>query len=698
MIVERHPATLLTLFCLCLLLRQPARAGESPEQDPGSLRMSDVTAGRLLLPSSTPGRYQPLPTLHTDVHMRISGVVASVSVKQRFHNPGTAWVEGVYVFPLPERAALHRLRMHIGERVIDGVVQEKKLAQKTYRKARRAGKRASLVEQERPNIFTASVANIGPGEEVIIELEYNESVRYVDGRFRLRFPTVVGPRFIPGQAVTESVETSGRGWALDTDVVPDASRITPPVLPPGRGRINPLALTVELAAGVPLARIASSYHRMRFEQGADGVHFGRLEEPEYADRDFELSWIPELGHAPRAAAFLESRGGDTYALIVAMPPRETVVTPEIKARELILVIDTSGSMAGRSIAQAIPAAHYALKQLRSKDRFNIIQFNSMTGSLFDRPQPVTQHTLAAARHYLDRLQARGGTHMAPALRLALATGPEDAHVRQVVFMTDGAVGNERQLFDILRSQLGETRLFTVGIGSAPNSYFMRRAAEFGRGTHTYIGASEEVNEKMAVLFNKIRYPLLTDIRLDWNTGGAVETWPRTVPDLYAGEPVVVSARLRGGAPGNVVVSANLGDRPWRLRLPLQAGAGGRALSILWARNKIAGLMNQQLGGESSDDTRQRVIELGLMFNLVSRYTSLVAVDTTPVRPRDQSLVNRPLPTNLPHGWSYAHVFGALPRTASAAPWHLLLGVTLLTLALALLWWLRFGPRWFMPAV
>ena len=691
----RRSYNLIALSFACLLLWQPVQAGYNPEQDLDELRMSEVTAGRLLLPSSTPGRYRPLPTLHTDVHMRVSGAVASVTIRQRFYNPGDDWVEGIYVFPLPEQAAVHRMRMHVGERVIEGLVKEKQEAKRTYQNAKAAGKRASLVEQERPNIFTTSVANIGPKEEILVEMEYVESVRYIDHRFRLRFPTVVGPRFIPGQPIKENSHPSGSGWAFDSDVVPDASHITPPVLPPGRGKINPLTMTVELDAGMPLHKLISSYQRMQFKQRDDGVYVGKFDEREFADRDFELVWIPELGHAPRAAVFIEQRNNDHYALLLAMPPKTESSQVSAFPRELILVIDTSGSMAGRSIKQAVPAAHYALDQLNTGDRFNVIQFNTHTESLFIHPKAVDPLTLSEAHRYLDRLRATGGTQMLPALQQALAEAPSQTSedektqsklLRQIVFITDGAVGNEKQLFNFIRAGLGNSRLFTVGIGSAPNSYFMRRAAEFGRGTFTYIGKPEEVHDKMATLFNKIRYPVLMDIRIEWSENESLETWPQQFPDLYLGEPVVVSAKLNHEG-GNAILRGMLGTRPWQFELSLRNAVGRGGISTLWARNKIKGLMDQQLGEQSSPQIRKQVVDLGIDFNLVSKYTSLVAVDMTPARPRSESLHSKAMPTNLPHGWSYPHVFGQLPRTASAAPWHTLVGVLLLLLAAGfLIWW------------
>jgi len=683
---RRAPAV---IACLLLFLWPAARAIASAANEPGTLTLGEVSAGRLLLPASEPGRYRPVPLLHTDAYLRITGMVADVRVVQRFHNHGNDWVEGIYVFPLPEDAAVHRLLMHVGVRVIEGVVRERAEARRAYTQAKRAGKKASLVEQERPNVFTTSVANIGPGDEITIELHYVEALHYAGGRFGLRLPLVVGPRFIPGEPLAESVQPApaGSGWAFDTNVVPDASRITPPVAPPGADPVNPVSIRVDLAAGFPLARVESKFHAMDFHAGTGGMLRGQLAAGAIADRDFELEWIPQAGHAPRAAAFVEEREGHHYAQVMVMPPAPDSAELERPARELILVIDTSGSMEGLSIGQAVASAHFALGQLSGRDAFNLIQFNSTTESLFAAPRPATPENLALAAEWLSGLRAEGGTQMAPALQAALLGDGRNGRVRQVVFLTDGAVGNEEQLFEIIRRQLGQARLFTVGIGSAPNSFFMNRAAGFGRGTYTYVGKLEDVQARMGELFTRISAPVLTDIEVVWPGAGEVESWPRPVPDLYLGEPLTVFARL-DARPGATEIRGRLGSRPWTFRLPLQGAAGGAGVSTLWARQKIRSLMDEQLGGQSSAEIRRTVVDLGVAFNLVTRYTSLVAVDVTPARPAAESLRPAALPTNLPHGWSYAHVFGGLPATAAGVAWHLWLAALLLMLAGVL--WLRAG--------
>ena len=488
------------------------------DQENAQTTPHDVTQGTLLFRTSTDDRLFPAPTLRTDVHIFVTGLVARSTVRQEFQNPGSEWAEGIYVFPLPETAAVDHLRMRIGDRVIKGMIQERAQARKTYAKAKGEGKKASLIEQERANIFTTSVANIGPNERISVEIEYQETVHVEGEQFSLRFPMVVGPRYIPGAETTGqafSPEPDGHGWARNTDQVPDASRITPPVQEPQDGPLNPTSLTITLAPGFPLARVFSRYHdidQTEHTEHEDKHYTIRLEEHHIpADRDFELTWEPKAGHAPHATMFQEQHGTHTYFLLMVTPPAPVFSSQLTVSRDVTFVIDTSGSMHGTSIEQAKLALQLALTRLKTKDRFNIIQFNHDAHSLFPSTQPVTPQAIRQAARYIARLEAEGGTEMLPALQQALQTRETHTKLRQVIFITDGQVGNEAALFRLIEQQLGPTRLFTVGIGSAPNSYFMRHAAKFGRGTFTYIGHHREVQEKMGQLFEKLEHPIVTDI-------------------------------------------------------------------------------------------------------------------------------------------------------------------------------------------
>ncbi len=656
-------------------------AGRLPASGaPGApVRMSDVHAGSLLLATEVDGVYLPAPVVDTDVVLRVSGPIVRAEVHQRFYNPTSEWVEGVYVFPLPELAAVDGLRMVIGRRVIEGEIREREEAARVYQAARAEGRRAGLVEQERPNLFTTSVANLGPDEVVEVVLRYQQEARWDAGHFSLRFPMVAGPRYVPPGSLAPTPTVGGFVDAALRSTVPssspaviDAYRISAPVARPEDGPINPVSLRVELDAGFPVDRLGSPSHELDVSRGPGRtLRVGLAHAPVPADRDFVLEWAPAVGRDPGATVFTEDVGGERYALVMVVPPSGAAGPP--LPRETVFVIDTSGSMEGDSIAQAKAALLSALDRLRPEDRFNVIRFSDDAEPLFGASLPAGPGALEEARQFVAGLAADGGTEMLPALQLALA-GPETPGVvRQVIFITDGGVADEDELFRAIIEQLGSSRLFTVGIGSAPNAHFMRRAAEAGRGTFTYVGEVSEVGRDMAELFAKLESPVLTGLELTWSDP-AVETWPERVPDLYRGEPLVVAARLPGGGGGTVEIRGSRGGVPWRAVERLGGGAAHPGVARLWARRKIAALMDQGIEGAPADQVKAEVIQVALAHHLVSKFTSLVAVDVTPAAPAGTTARTHRLPVDLPAGWSYQEVAGSLPQSGTPARLLLLLGL------------------------
>ncbi len=609
-------------------------------QEKPLLTLKLVRSGVLLLKTNIEGVYVPAPTVETNVALQVRGLVLRGEVTQRFRNDESTCAEAVYAFPLPENAAVDRMRMTIGDRVIEGEIRERKEAEQVYEQAKSEGKKASLLSQERPNLFTASIANVGAGEEVVVTIEYQQTVEYRDGVFSFRFPTAIGPRYSPE-------------GSKPVDIVPTTVR-------------QNLHLVIDLDSGVPLRRIDWPYFKTEATTLSPSHYLLSVVDAP-ADRDFELVWQPDLGSEPKSALFVENG----YGLLMLMPP---VKGGARLPKESIFIIDTSGSMAGPSLQAAKNALLLALERLSPRDRFDIIEFNSETRTLFDAPQPATADAIANAREWVRKLESQGGTEMLPALQAALhdAGATNDGIVRQVVFMTDGQVTNESELFSFIRENLGRSRLFTVGIGSAPNSHFMRNAARFGRGTFTYVANSDEAQEKMTALFEKLESPVLTgiDVRFD---DPAAEMWPQRVPDLYAGEPVVVTVKFSNPA-GRVIVSSDGWHETHVIPSAAEREESGRAgIAKLWARSKI-----ETLGDTPNDETRQRIVELALQHHLVTQYTSLVAVDTTPSTVPLHSCETRPVPVNLPAGWG--GIEGSLPQTATPAPLQMLIGAFLIAIA------------------
>src|SRR4030095_5713896 len=416
--------------------------------------------------------------------------------------------------------------------------------------------------------------------------------------------------------------------------------------------------------GFPLSKIDSPYHRIDISESADHRYaIGLANGAVAANRDFELVWTPDVAAAPGAAIFAEHKDGKTYALAMIVPPAPAAgnALPR-RPREAIFIVDTSGSMEGTSIKQAKEALQMALDRLSPGDRFNVIEFNSVTKALYGAPVPAATATLAKAKSFVTALRARGGTEMKPALEAALTADVAPGFVRQVVFLTDVAVVNKGELIHLIRERLSDRRLFTIGIGSAPNSFFLTKAAQYGRGTFTYIGDVREVAEKMGALFTKLESPVLTDIAISWP--GKAEVWPREAGDLYAGEPIVVVAHT--DAPeDNVTSTGRRGGAPWSASVPLSGTASEPGIGVLWARAKIEALTDALKGGESEPDVRKAVIDVALAHHLVSKYTSLVAIDVTPTAPPGTTSMKTALPTNLPEGASVAAIFGGAQTAAPA---------------------------------
>jgi Ca-activated chloride channel family protein len=721
-------ATIAILLLLALLFPGAIRAARAQGPATGAAAGAAAPTAGLFFRAGRADAVFEAPTLASEVEISVAGLVSRVTVRQHFINPARVWMEGIYVFPLPEHAAVDRLTMTVGGREIEGRILERAEARKAFEEAAAQGRRASLLSSERANVFTTSVANIGPGEVIVIEIEYQDRIAYADGRFSLRFPMVVAPRYTPPGVAPLAEAPSSR--AQPAAVFQGEARDPfGPVRHPDAGPGNPVTLAVTLDPGLPLDSLESLYHPVaiaRLDQRRRRITLaeGRTR----ADRDFVLEWRPKLGAAPEAAVFAEQRDGETFLTVLVVPPEtDAEEVPDIP-RDLIFVIDTSGSMHGPSIAQAAKALALALSRLGPSDRFNVIRFASGTDSLFRDVEEASPRNLRAAMAYLRALRAEGGTNMLPALLRALGGHPDPKRLRQVVFLTDGAVGNEAELFEAIAGLLGERRLFTIGIGSAPNSYFMRKAAELGRGSFTYIGDVAQVGARMGALLDKLARPALTGVTLAWpgDLPARAELYPDPIPDLYAGEPVSFSAKLPGLAlnrlSGALTLRGRRGGEAWERRLELSGARAAPGVAAIWARAKIDHIEDGRYRREHPDEVRGKALAVALRHELVTRYTSLVAIDERPARPPESGLEVREIPRNLPAGWSWQHVFGTeqpplklrqlapglmrkinavgqpggqaigLPQTATPAQLQALIGLGLLGLGLVLLLALRRGRR------
>jgi Ca-activated chloride channel family protein len=637
------------------------------------LNLDDVKTGSLLVKSGPDA--EPLWALRqsTKIKARVTGNVARVRVSQQFTNPSDQWVEGFYVFPLSTGAAVDELEMIVGERRIRGEIKRKEEARATYEKAKREGKRASLVNQERPNMFTTAVANIAPRSSITVEIAYLDTIAYRDNRYTLNLPLAITPRYNPDVAIEATgpvnvLTTRSVNAILGTTATPEQVSAAP----------QKVEIEVELAPGFALDTVRSLNHTVSSRTTGDGRRITLQGGALPADRDFELEWTPAVAPDTQAAAFAERIGEESYALLMLTPPEMTA--ERSYKREVLFIIDTSGSMEGPSIEQARAALRLGVERLSPGDTFNVIRFSSDASSLFPGVQPVNAQTQAIAARFIDGLSAEGGTEMTSALELAFSMPADPESLRQLVFITDGSVSNEAELVSMIVQRIGEGRLFTVGIGAAPNGYFMREAAAAGRGSYLFIAQADQVTTRMADLFRKLEQPALVDLSLTWPGGMAVELASDLPSDLYAGDPLVIAARLPREPRGLLTLSGRSRGGAWVRQLPIRVIGGEPGLGKVWARERIDALgRKMRFGIADPKDIEAQIVDLALAHHLVSDYTSLVAVDVTPARPMHEGLASKQAPTAAPVGGAWARSTG-FAGTATPAPLLLLIGIFALALA------------------
>ena len=625
--------------------------GFSNTSDKIPINLNDVKEGMLLIAAEEPGAYYEMPKLDTRVKIKISGMVATATVDQVFTNDNDAPIEAIYVFPLPDQAAVSDMQMLVNDRLIQSEVAERKEAKKKYEQAKKEGRRTSLTEQERPNIFTNSVANILPGDTIIVRLQYVDHVDYSSGTFHLRFPMVVGPRYIPGDTIPGF---SGSGWSVDTDKVPDASRITPPVVKDEKRSGNTVSLSVELETGLELETVFSVSHEVDIIHTGTGSRFIVLKNSdEIPNRDFVLEYKIAQGSEPKAALFSAKKGNDDYFMLMAVPPVD--VPEENLPKEMIYVLDVSGSMSGESIRQAKKVLVKAIESLGNQDHFNIIRFNNHFQKFSLAPVPASWANKRDAVKHVKYFTASGGTNVRPALKAALKEVSDPSAVRMIMFLTDGDVGNENAILSDIKNYLGNSRLFPIGIGSSPNSFLLRKSAKIGKGTFTHISSTSQVEGKMNTLLRRIEKPVLTNMNL--KIDGNVDFHPNPIRDLFHDEPMLIFGKTSGLKNETAVLTGKTPAGYFRMDLPLdlENTKNDPGIPSIWARRNIGDLMDDYRLGNK--DVKDNIIQLALDHNLVTKFTSFVAVENRIMNPGGQ-LASLSIPTDLPKGWNYDAVFGS----------------------------------------
>lgn len=634
--------------------------------DPRVIRLSTLAVALLLPalanaaqePSAQFGLYLPgdkapipLPLAGTNVRGTLRGFVAEVEVTQTYVNPYDQAIEAVYVFPLPDRAAVHSMTMRVAEREIVAEIKPREEAEHLYEEAKRSGHAASLMTQERPNIFTQKVGNIPAGHKVEVKLSYVEALPYEEGISSFVFPTVVGPRYVPGAPLFAPDKQPGARH-VDTDRVDDASRISPPALGEGESSAHRLDLELLVQPGMPIASLKSPSHKIVVQHlDASSARISLDASDRIPDKDFVLR-VDVRSRQPKALVLSHRRGGDGTFTVVLQPParpREQDVSP----KDLFFVVDTSGSMNGAPVEAAKALVREALRHMNPQDRFTIMRFSDHVSELSTHPLPNTPENVAAGLSFIDAMAGEGGTEMLSGIHRALDGHAEAGRVRVVFFLTDGYIGNDAEILAAVTTQNhANARLFSMGVGTSVNRHLLSSMARAGRGEVQFMRLDEPVAPFVEKLYRRVRNPVLTDIKLAWEGVDVFEQTPAQIGDLFDGQPVLVHGRYRQPGRGTLVLSGKLGTTSYRadIAVELAADAECPAVPSLWARSRIAEWSDEEnvRPGTRRDD----IIKVALAHSLVSQYTAFVAVDRAQVaRQRGEPLIPVQQRLPLPEGVS-----------------------------------------------
>lgn len=570
-------------------------------------------------------RLVPVPLKHTDVKGQISLYIGSVTVRQEYHNPYDETIEALYTFPLPENSAVRDFVMTVGERRIRGIIREREEAREIYEQAKRQGYRAALLTQERPNIFTQAVANIDPGRDIDIEITYFHTLPYEDGHYVFHFPMVVGPRFCPPGT-------------------PDPSPAT--YATPAEIKMHDIALKLDIDAGVPIESIVSPTHDIEVEK-ADGRRAAvRLAAHDsIPNKDFVLRY--KVAGNKLQGALAVSNG--TFALM--LQPPATLERLAAADREMIFVLDCSGSMEGEPLALAKETLKRCLRRMRPEDTFQIVRFSDSSSSFGSRTIPATEANVRRAVRWVDEVRSEGGTNMMEGIQAALDFPHDSERYRIVSFLTDGFIGNEDEILAEVKKHMGEARLFSLGVGSSVNRHLLERMAHVGRGDALVVTLDESGREAADNFFKRIEHPALSDLRIDWGGMEVSEVYPSPLPDLFVGRPVVLLGRYEGSGRATVRVSGRAEGKRITMEVPVdldQPDVRHKALTAVWARTKMAEMLDATAWVRGKRPLVTEIRALALEHGLVSPYTSFIAVDGGRRTGADRG-TTVPVPVAVPKG-------------------------------------------------
>lgn len=633
--------------------QRTARAGAGTEIESEAARDRLPPGGELRAKLSGREKQIPLPLKHTDVKADVAINVASVTVKQEYQNPYSEKIEAVYVFPLPEDAAVRDFVMTIGERHIRGIIREREEAQRIYLEARKQGYVASLLTEERPNIFTQSVANIEPGKGIDIDITYFHTLKYSDGQYEFVFPMTVGPRYNPP------------GFTQGVGAVPAGSRgasgqkTEVEYLRPGEISSNEVSLAVSIDAGLTIERLESPSHAIDVQRPSPTKAVVSLSPGDrIPNKDFVLRYQVAGNETKGALAVHQDESGGYFTLVLA-PPASLSEVPSTP-REMVFVLDCSGSMEGEPLAKAKSALKGCLQRLGPGDTFQIVRFSDSASAMGPAPIPAAEENVHRALRHVDGLKSEGGTNMIEGIKAALDFPHDEGRFRIVAFLTDGYIGNDREIIGEVKKRLGSARIFSFGVGTSVNRYLLEGLARVGRGAVAYVSPDEPDIRLVDDFYRRVEHPAMTDIHVDWGGLSATDVYPSSLPDLFVGRPVILTGRfaVKGGK-ATVRVEGKIAGRMQTIPLALDLDAPGLrhpALACLWARSKIAELYDQMTWSYEAPLIQTRIKDVALQYGLLSDFTSFVAVDSQTKTAGDHG-TSVTVPALVPKGVRYETTVG-----------------------------------------
>lgn len=632
--------------------------------------LSPQTAG--LYGQGADGQPLAFPLKHTEVKAQVSGNISRVEVTHTFENPFTTALDATYVFPLPDEAAVDTLIIRFCDRTIQGRIEKREEAQAIYERAKQQGQTAGLLEQERANIFTQSLANIPPGEPIEVVIGYSDQLAYKQGSYEFVFPMVVGPRYIPGNPMADSGQGSATAPMTlnqDTDLVPDASRLNGPILPAGLRSGHDIQITVEIETGFELSNLQSPSHQIVVDNIAlDNIALNNQNpitritlapSDTLPNKDLILRY-QVASDTPQTSLLTQSdeRGGHfAVHLIPALSYDTTAYIP----KDMVFLIDTSGSQSGAPLAQCQALMRRFMEGLHLQDTFNIVNFANTTQQLAKISLNNTPRHRQQALNYVDRLRAGGGTEMMRGFKTVLNLPHLDPkRIRNIVLLTDGYIGNETQIFtEVQRSLSQSSRLHSFGAGSSVNRFLLNRVAELGRGISQVVRHDEPIDQIVDTFFNQINHPVLGNLSLHWDGPGAAPSlYPTALPDLFAQQPLMLLGHKTDSQPGTLrITGMTASGKPFEQSFVVSfTPSGNPAIAQLWGRARIKALMNQMVSGETTLGV-DAVTETALAYQLLSQYTAFVAVSDESRVEQPHNAVSINVPVNMPEAISYEGAFG-----------------------------------------